>query len=83
MASRTAIVASDIGGVVELIENEKTGLLFPPGNDKIFADKIIYLLEHPETRYRMALQARRHVLKNYSFGKIAKQYMETYQRISS
>jgi len=83
MASGLAIVASDIGGVVELIDNDKTGLLFPSGNDKMLADKIIYLLEHPDIRYRMALQARRHVLKNYSFEKIAKQYMETYRRISS
>jgi len=83
MASGMAIVASDIGGVVELIENDKTGLLFPSGNDKILADKIIYFLEHPKIRYRMALQARRHVLKNYSFEKIAKQYMETYQQIST
>ena len=83
MASGMAIVASDIGGVVELIENNNTGLLFPPGNAKILADKIIYLLEHPEIRYRMALQARRHVLENFSFEKIAKQYMETYRRILS
>ncbi|MDM8553190.1 glycosyltransferase family 4 protein [Desulfococcaceae bacterium HSG7] len=83
MASGMAIVASDIGGVVELIENNKTGLLFPPGNVKVLADKIVCLLENPGIRYRMAAKARRHVMKNYSFEKIAKQYMETYQRISS
>jgi glycosyltransferase involved in cell wall biosynthesis len=83
MASRTAIVASDIGGVVELIENDKTGLLFPPGNAKVLADKIVCFLENPGIRYKMAAKARRHVMENYSFEKIAKQYMETYQQISS
>jgi len=40
-------------------------------------------LKHPEICYQMAAKARRHVMENYSFEKIAKQYMETYQRISS
>ena len=83
MASGTAIVASDIGGVVELIQDKKNGLLFPSGNAGILADKIVYLLENPVIRYKMASQARQHVLKNYSFEKIAKQYMETYRRLLS
>jgi len=78
MACGIAIIASDIGGVTELISDGKTGILFPVGDSKIFAEKIIYLLKNPMIKNKIGKQARKHVLDFYSFDKIAKSYFETY-----
>lgn len=83
MASGVVTISSKIGGVVDLINDGKTGLLFPPGDDKVLADNILYLLKNPKIRSDIGLRARKHVLEHYPFGKIAKQYLETYQNILS
>ncbi|MDZ7265026.1 MAG: glycosyltransferase family 4 protein [candidate division KSB1 bacterium] len=42
------VIGSDIGGIPELIDHQTTGLLFPPGNSEALAEKIGFLLEHPQ-----------------------------------
>lgn len=49
----TPVIGADIGGVPELIENERTGYLFESGNEKELADKIIYLWENETVLKRM------------------------------
>ena len=82
MACGIAIIASDIGGVTELISDGKTGILFPAGDRKILVEKIIYLLKNPMIKNKIGKQARKHVLDCYPFDKIAKRYFETYTTIT-
>lgn len=44
----TPVICADIGGIPELIENGKTGLLFESGNAHDLEAKLRYLLETPE-----------------------------------
>lgn len=43
----TPVIGSRIGGIPELIDEGKTGLLFEPGNSKELEDKLRYILETP------------------------------------
>ena len=45
MASGLPVVASDIDGVTELIEDDRTGRLFPPGDDEALAAILFALLQ--------------------------------------
>jgi len=81
MASGLSPVASEIGGVVDLIKNGKTGLLFPPEDSQTMADKIQFLLNNPEVRVRIGQKARTHVLENYTFDRVAEQYCQLYENI--
>lgn len=42
------VVASRIGSLTEIIREGRTGLTFEPGNDKDLADKMKFLLSHPD-----------------------------------
>jgi glycosyltransferase involved in cell wall biosynthesis len=46
MALGNVVIASEVGGIPELIEDGKTGLLVPPGNSKILGEKIIEILKN-------------------------------------
>ena len=48
MALRRPVVATPVGGVPEMIENGRTGLLVPPHDPAALADAIVRLLtDHP------------------------------------
>ena len=81
MASGTSAIASEIGGVTDLISDGKTGILFPAGDNELLVKKIIYLLKYPMIKNRIGKEARKHVLVCYPFEKIAKRYFETYTTI--
>jgi glycosyltransferase involved in cell wall biosynthesis len=61
-----AVVASDLGSRRELIHEDKTGLLFPPGNVEKLAEKISFLYANPELAAQMGAAGRELVLKQHS-----------------
>jgi glycosyltransferase involved in cell wall biosynthesis len=59
-----AVVASDLGSRRELIHQEETGLLFPPGNVEKLAEKISFLCAHPALAVQMGAAGRDYVVLN-------------------
>jgi glycosyltransferase involved in cell wall biosynthesis len=53
MASGLPVIASDIGGISELVEHGVTGLLAPPRDPRALADIIERLLKDPDLRREM------------------------------
>ncbi len=51
--ARCAIVATDVGGIPEMLANGKAGVLVPPRRPDILADAIAKLLEDPASNARM------------------------------
>ena len=48
MACGTPVVASAVGGIVEIFEEGKGGLFFQPGNVEELTSKVMYFIEHPD-----------------------------------
>lgn len=48
MTMSKPVIATNVGGVKEILKNEETGLLVPPKDPEALADKIIYLLKNPD-----------------------------------
>ena len=67
MALETPIVATDVGGTSELIENGEHGLVVPPGDPAILASAIQQALDDRTAARRRAVAARARVEKELSF----------------
>lgn len=50
----TPVVGADIGGIPELIDNGKTGLLFEPGNVADFSDKVNSIIKNKQLASEMS-----------------------------
>lgn len=82
MACGVPAVASDAGGIPEVIEHGKTGFLSPVGNTDEMADHAIRLLQD-NAMYESFSKAGLERVKNYFCGcKIVKQYEEIYHRVT-
>lgn len=66
MASRRALVGAAAGGVLELVDDGRTGVLVPPGDPEALAAAIGRLLRSPQERRRLADAGRRHVEESFS-----------------
>lgn len=79
MACGKLVIASNVGGPAEIIENGKTGLLVPPAQPKILAETILTLLEDEQAIKRMGENARKIALEKYSINKISRKYHNLYR----
>ncbi len=78
MACETAVVASAVGGIVEVVDDGVTGLLVPPARPDELARAITSLLDDPERRRRMGLAGRRRVEERFSWASVAERTEEVY-----
>lgn len=81
MASQIPVVATDVGGLSEIVENGKTGFLVPSEDPESLAEKILLVLENRELAGKMALEARKKVEKEYDLNIMVKKYVDLYDRI--
>ncbi len=81
MAMEKAIVASNIGWAREMIRDDYEGYLVHPQNHKLFAEKVVYLLNNKEKRNELGKNARKKVLDQFDIRISAKQSIEYYKKI--
>jgi glycosyltransferase involved in cell wall biosynthesis len=67
MAAGLPVVASNIGGLAQLVHHERTGLLVPPGDPDALARSLERLRRDRELRRRMGEAGRRHVLRHHTW----------------
>jgi glycosyltransferase involved in cell wall biosynthesis len=67
MAMETPLVATDVGGTVELVRHGVDGLIVPPNSERDLRAAIERLLQEPEARRRFADSARLRVEHDLSF----------------
>ncbi len=70
------IVASNVGGIPEIVENGKTGILTSPADG--LADAIKELIENPEMRNKLSVAAREKILQDFSFKKMLAETVRLY-----
>jgi Glycosyltransferase len=69
-ALKTPVVAFNVGAGNEIIENNQTGILVPPFDVNALAEIIIYLLENPNERQRIAENAYQKFLSSFTADKM-------------
>lgn len=71
------VVATNVGGVSELMKDGETGFLVEKGNHKQLIDKITILLEDTKKAKEMGKAGRKFVANNFSWEIIGKKFLET------
>lgn len=79
MAAGLPVVASAVGGLLDLIEDGRTGRLVPPGNPEALADALRSFVLHPEQAQTMGRAARTAVLTQYSFDRMVASFEHLYE----
>ena len=70
MAAAKAVVATEVGGVADVVEHGRTGLLVAPRSPEALGDAIIRLAGTPEERSRMGAAGRLDVVERFSPGRL-------------
>jgi len=78
MACETAVVASAVGGILEVVEDGKTGVLVPPARPDALADALNTLLANPTLAREMGRAGRRRVEAHFSWTSIAERTEQVY-----
>jgi glycosyltransferase involved in cell wall biosynthesis len=75
------VVAFDTQDVKLALTDGETGLIVPNGDVAGLADRILYLLRHPDLGARLGEAGQRLVLERFDFGVLARRLEEFYQGV--
>ena len=79
----TPVVASDTGGLSEVVEHERTGLTVPPGDVDALADALLRVLGDREHAARLAREGHRIAVERYSEDLWLDRMIAIYQRLAA
>jgi glycosyltransferase involved in cell wall biosynthesis len=66
MSMKVPVIATKVGGLPEVVDDGKTGILIPPGDVDALSKAIKYLLKNPELKLEMGKNARNRVLQKFT-----------------
>ncbi len=69
MAARVPVIATDVSGIPEVVQDNKTGVLLPSENPALLADAIEALSQDPERRQRLAAAGREQIDRRFDLKK--------------
>jgi glycosyltransferase involved in cell wall biosynthesis len=81
MASGTPVVASDVGGLPEVVQDGVTGFLVPPGDSAALHARLDQLLRDPALAQRLGANAREVVLDRFTWAKVAARCLMAYESL--
>lgn len=81
MASGLPVVSTQHSGIPELVENGVSGFLVPERDVDALAEKLGYLIEHPEIWAKMGKSGRTYVEEHYNIDKLNDRLVEIYQQL--
>ena len=82
MASEVPVVASETGGVPEVVKDGDEGILVKPGDEEQLAQAILELLRSEERRSQMAKAGRRKVLARYDWRIVGEEMLKLYNSLA-
>ena len=81
MRAGMPIIASDVGGVNELVQDEVNGFLIPRGNISELVDKLKYILEHKKLIKSMGEASRKIYEEEYTADRMNQKILSVYNEV--
>ncbi|OGW90711.1 MAG: lipopolysaccharide heptosyltransferase II [Omnitrophica bacterium RIFCSPHIGHO2_02_FULL_63_14] len=73
------VVATRVGGLIDVIEHEKDGLLVPPDDPALLAEAIIRVIRQPELGARLAAVMRQKVEREFHLERMFEKTLQVYE----
>jgi glycosyltransferase involved in cell wall biosynthesis len=81
MQSKIPIIATNVGGIPEVLVNGNAGILSPPSSTNSLAKGIYSLYKDGNLSKELAAKAWQIVMKEYTSSRMAQQYCDIYNKI--
>ncbi|AFY43910.1 glycosyltransferase [Nostoc sp. PCC 7107] len=81
MAAGKPVVATNVGGVQEIVSHQETGLLVPVGNVQLLSEAIDSLIQNPESACTMGCKGLELVQSKFSLEKMQQEIFRIYEMI--
>jgi len=81
LATGKPIVATQVGGLRDIVVDEQTGFHVSPGDSNTLSERLTLLLRDHGLRKRMGEEARRRAVKVYDWSIVAEQYEALYSKL--
>lgn len=79
MSAGLPIIASNVGGIKELVKQGENGFLVKSDNLNELIEKIVYLIKNPQERKRMGERSLKIAKENFSLNEMVKSYEKLYK----
>jgi len=80
-ACEKPVIVSDVGGLPEVVEKNKTGFVVPARNAESAAEKIIELINNKELRIKFGQAGRERVIKHYNWEICLQKMFDIYESV--
>jgi glycosyltransferase involved in cell wall biosynthesis len=80
LSNRKPVVASNVGGIVDVIKDGETGLLVPEQDPEAIAKAVLRLLENPEYAEQLGEQGCAYAMDYFNWDRIIDRYEDIYRR---
>jgi glycosyltransferase involved in cell wall biosynthesis len=80
-AAATPVVAFNVGGISDIIDDKTNGCLVKPFDAGELAGAISWILADDRRRQKMSASARNKYLQNFTVGRMASDYIEFYRKV--
>ena len=78
MRAGLPVIASDVGGVKEAVEDDVNGFLIPKGDAGLLKDRLISLLSSEELRLRMGKASRKKFQRGFTISQMVEKTISVY-----
>lgn len=81
MACGVPVIASNVGGLPELLEDGRTGFLVPPDDPNAIARHLEFLAERSDLRQVMGVQAAQRIRQHFTIERMVREYLQLYSQL--
>lgn len=81
MSKKKPIIATNVGGIPEVIKDRENGLLIPPENPEVLAEKLELLLNSPDLCSKLGNKAYESIQERFSIEKYSQSVINVYKHL--
>ncbi len=81
MAARVPVVATKVGGIPEIVEAHKTGLLIPPRDPDAICEAVTWVMQNAREVEQMVARAKQQIADHFSLDQMVTKIEATYERL--